>query len=156
MNGNCIRISGSWIILENLYFHDTPPTKDWHRLTSIFKMGAVLNMKGANHNIIRNNVFIRCTKAIQSTGEYTLITNNYMEGPNHALWDEEGASGGWGPIGIHLGIGNQEVSYNVIKNYLTTNSPYGSDGGAIEIDDGRYHKKIFIFITTILKAMLAL
>ncbi|MCD6322275.1 MAG: hypothetical protein J7L77_04550, partial [Clostridiales bacterium] len=64
MNGNCIRISGSWIILENLYFHDTPPTKDWHRLTSIFKMGAVLNMKGANHNIIRNNVFIRCTKAI--------------------------------------------------------------------------------------------
>jgi len=141
MNGNCIRISGSWIILENLYFHDTPPTKDWHRLTSIFKMGAVLNMKGANHNIIRNNVFIRCTKAIQSTGEYTLITNNYMEGPNHALWYEEGASGGWGPIGIHLGIGNQEVSYNVIKNYLTTNSPYGSDGGAIEIDDGRYHKK---------------
>jgi len=143
MNGNCIRISGSWIILENLCFHDTPPTKDWHRLTSIFKMGAVLNMEGANHNIIRNNVFIRCTKAIQSTGEYTLITNNYMDGPNHALWYEEGAKGGWGPIGIHLGIGNQEVSYNVIKNYLTTNSPYGSDGGAIELDDGRFHKDNF-------------
>ncbi len=143
MNGNCIRILGSWIILENLCFHDTPPTKDWHRLTSIFKMGAVLNMEGANHNIIRNNVFIRCTKAIQSTGEYTLITNNYMDGPNHALWYEEGAKGGWGPIGIHLGIGNQEVSYNVIKNYLTTNSPYGSDGGAIELDDGRFHKDNF-------------
>jgi len=106
-------------------------------------MGAVLIMEGANHNIIRNNVFMKCTKAIQSTGEYTLITNNYMDGPNHALWFEEGASGGWGPIGIQLGIGNQEVSYNVIKNYLTTNSPYGSDGGAIELDDGRFHKNNF-------------
>ena len=25
MNGNCIRIKGSWIIVENLHFHDTPP-----------------------------------------------------------------------------------------------------------------------------------
>ncbi len=143
MNGNCIRISGSWIILEGLYFHDTPPTENWHRLTSIFMMGAVLNMEGANHNIIRNNVFMKCTKAIQSTGEYTLITHNYMDGPNHALWNDASSGGGWGPMGIQLGIGNQEVSYNTIKNYLTTDSDYGSDGGAIELDDGRFHKDNF-------------
>ena len=143
MNGNCIRISGSWIVVEGFCFHDTPPTKNPDRLTSIFKMGAICILPGANHNIIRNNVFIRCTKAIQSTGEYTLITNNYLEGPNHPMWYEEGARGGWGPIGIHLGIGNQEVSYNVIRNYLTTKSPYGSDGGAIELDDGRFHKDNF-------------
>ena len=143
MNGNCIRISGSWIILEGLYFHDTPPTQNAHRLTSIFMMGAVLNMEGANHNIIRNNVFMKCTKAIQSTGEYTLITNNYMDGPNHALWNDESSGGGWGPMGIQLGIGNQEVCYNTIKYYLTTDSDYGSDGGAIELDDGRFHKDNF-------------
>ncbi len=143
MNGNCIRISGSWIVLENLYFHDTPPTENANRLRSIFKMGAVFNMKGADHNIIRNNVFMKCTKAIQSTGEYTLITHNDMDGPSHALWNDASSGGGWGPMGIQLGIGNQEVCYNTIKNYLTTDSDYGSDGGAIELDDGRYHKDHF-------------
>ena len=44
-------------------------------------------------------------------------------------------------MGIHLNIGNQEVSYNTIKNFGTKDSPWGSDGGAIEIDCGKYHKK---------------
>ncbi len=139
-NGNCIRISGDYIIVENLYFHDTPPTTNASRLNSIFKMGAIFNMPGADHNIIRGNVFMKCTKGIQSTGEHTLITNNYLDGPGHALWWNGVASGGWGPMGIQLGIGNQEVSYNAIMNYLTEESPYGTDGGAIEFDDGRFHK----------------
>ena len=41
MNGNAIRISGSWIVLEKLYFHDTPPARFAGRPQSIFKMGAV-------------------------------------------------------------------------------------------------------------------
>lgn len=98
-------------------------------------------MHGACHNIIRHNTFTRCTKAIQSTGEFALITHNKMDGPSHAFWNRPGASGAWGPMGIQLGIGNQEVSYNTIKNYLTLDSPYGSDGGAIELDDGRFHKR---------------
>ncbi|MBK8026391.1 MAG: right-handed parallel beta-helix repeat-containing protein [Chloroflexi bacterium] len=140
LNGNAIRISGSWLIVENLYFHDTPPTRNASRPHSIFRMGAIYNMPGANHNVIRDNVFVNCTKAIQSTGEFTLITRNTMDGPDHALWINEGAGGGWGPMGIQLGIGNQEISYNTIRGYLTTDSAYGSDGGAIELDDGRYHK----------------
>ena len=139
MNGNCIRLKGSWIIVENLHFHDTPGTKNSNRLKSIFKMGALLNAEGANHNIIRNNDFTDVTKGIQSTGEYTLITGNYIEGVRHSLW-WNGGFGSWGPMGIHLGIGNQEVSYNIIKNFLSTESGYGSDGGAIELDDGRFHK----------------
>ena len=138
LNGNCIRISGDYIIVENLYFHDTPPTDNADRLDSIFKMGAIYIMAGADHNIIRDNVFWKCTKAIQSTGEYTLITDNYMGGSSHKLWRR--GNGGWGPMGLQLGIGNQEVSYNTIKNYLTEESPYGTDGGAIEFDDGRWHK----------------
>ena len=141
MNGNCIRMSGSYLIVEELHFHDTPPTKRSDRLKSIFQMGAVFNMHGAKHNIIRHNTFTKCTKGIQSTGEFTLITRNKMDGPSHALWIHPNAKGAWGPMGIQLGIGNQEVSYNTIKNYLTLDSPYGSDGGAIELDDGRYHKR---------------
>lgn len=141
MNGNCIRLSGSYLIVQNLHFHDTPPTTNPSRLQSIFQMGAVFNMLGAEHNIIRNNTFMKCTKGIQSTGEFALITKNQLDGPSHALWIRPGAKGAWGPMGIQLGIGNQVVSYNTIKNYLTLDSPYGSDGGAIELDDGRYPKK---------------
>ena len=141
MNGNCIRLSGSHVIIERLHFHDTPPTQRADRLKSIFQMGAVFNMHGANYNIIRHDTFTKCTKGIQSTGEFTVITRNRMDGPSHALWVRPGASGAWGPIGIQLGIGNQEISCNTITNYLTLDSPYGSDGGAIELDDGRYHKR---------------
>lgn len=62
MNGNCIRISGSHVIIERLHFHDTPPTRHPDRVTSIFRMGAVFNMHGACHNVIRHNTFKRCTK----------------------------------------------------------------------------------------------
>jgi hypothetical protein len=142
MNGNCIRISGRWIILDGLHFHDTPGTLVSDRLQSIFVMGAVLIMPGADHNTVRNCTFTKCTQGIESEGEYTLITNNTMDGPSTALWNVPGqnADGSWGPLGIHLGIGNQEVSYNTIRNYLTLDSIYGEDGGAIEIDDGRFHK----------------
>jgi hypothetical protein len=142
MNGNCIRISGEWIVLDGLHFHDTPGTKTSDRLQSIFLMGAVLIMTGANHNTIRNCSFTRCTQGIESEGEYTLITSNTLDGPDTALWNVPGenAGGSWGPLGIHLGVGNQEVSYNRITNYLTLDSVYGEDGGAIEIDDGRFHK----------------
>jgi hypothetical protein len=76
-----------------------------------------------------------------SAGEHTLIMSNYMDrGLNApALW--RSANSSWGPMGIHINIGNHEVSYNTIKNYGTTDSPWGSDGGAIEIDNGNYHKQ---------------
>jgi len=138
MNGNCFRISADHIIIENLYFHDTPGSSSWSRTNGIFKTGAIVNMIGSDHNTIRNNTFMKCVKAVQSTGEYTVITGNYMDGPvNSAL------SYGWGPIGIHLGIGNQEVSHNTIKNYRYIGGAFGSDGGAIELDDGRFHKDNF-------------
>ncbi len=141
MNGNCIRLSGSYVVVEKLHFHDTPPTRNADRLKSIFQMGAIFNMHGARHNTIRLNTFTRCTKGIQSAGEFALITRNKMDGVSHALWNRPGAKGAWGPIGIQLGIGNQEISHNTIRDYLTLDSPYGSDGGAIELDDGRYHKR---------------
>ncbi len=111
MNGNCIRMSGSYLIVEKLHFHDTPPTESGDRFEDIFPMGAIYNMHGADHNIIRDNTFIKCTKAIQSTGEFTLITKNTMDGPSHPLRRRRPSDkGGWGPMGIQLGIGNQEVS----------------------------------------------
>ena len=141
-DGNAIILGGDYIIVENLHFHDTPGEYVSARII-MTRLAALRIDRGADHCVIRNNEFIKTGQGIMSAGEHTLITKNYLDGPGYALWRTSKSS--WGPMGIHLNIGNQEVSYNTIKNFGTKDSPWGSDGGAIEIDCGRYHKKnIFI------------
>jgi len=130
-SGNAIRVGGAYTIVENLHFHDTPGEYVSSSLI-MTRLGALRINRGADHCIIRSNVFTLCGQGIISAGQHTLITKNYLDGPSYALWRTADSS--WGPMGIHLNIGNQEVSYNTIKNYGTTDSPWGSDGGAIEID----------------------
>ncbi len=137
-SGNAILIRGSYTIVENLHFHDTPGEKV-SGMIIMTQLAALRIDRGADHCIIRNNKFTKTGQGIMSAGEHTLITKNYLDGPSYALWRTDKSS--WGPMGIHLNIGNQEVSYNTIKNFGTKDSPWGSDGGAIEIDCGRYHKK---------------
>ena len=95
---------------------------------------------GHDHVIIRNNEFSHIAKAIQSYSEYSLITNNYIHDTNELQQEGFLSIPYWGPIGIQLGIGNQEISYNTIENMYVEGGEWGGDGGAIEIDDGRNHK----------------
>ncbi|MDP7287054.1 MAG: hypothetical protein QGH94_03565 [Phycisphaerae bacterium] len=137
-SGNAIILRGDYIIVESLHFHDTPG-EHVSGMIIMTQLAALRIDRGADHCIIRNCEFIKTGQGIMSAGEHTLITKNYLDGPSYALWRTSKSS--WGPMGIHLNIGNQEVSYNTIKNFGTKDSPWGSDGGAIEIDCGRYHKK---------------
>ena len=137
-SGNAILLRGDYIIVENLHFYDTPG-EHVSGMLIMTRLAALRIDRGADHCIIRKNEFIKTGQGIMSAGEHTLITKNYLDGPSYALWRTSESS--WGPMGIHLNIGNQEVSYNTIKNFGTKDSPWGSDGGAIEIDSGRNHKK---------------
>jgi hypothetical protein len=133
--GNAIRLVGDFLVIDGLYFHDiAPPPNGEFKI--VWSSGAVRILLDANHNVIRNCYFDLVPKAIQSHGEYTLITHNIMIGKHVLL-----GSPYWGPIGVQLGIGNQEVSYNTIKGFWVKDGhAWGADGGAIEMDDGRFHK----------------
>jgi hypothetical protein len=139
-NGNAMRIRGDYHIVEDLYFHHTAPAPANAWYTGVWASGALHVDLGNDHVIIRNNEFSHNAKAIQSNSQYSLITNNYIHDANEL--EQEGflSFPYWGPIGIHLGIGNQEISYNTIENMYTEGGEWGGDGGAIEIDDGRNHK----------------
>ncbi|PHR90696.1 MAG: hypothetical protein COA78_34675 [Blastopirellula sp.] len=137
-SGNAMILRGDYITVENLHFHSTPG-EHVSGMLIMTRLAALRIDHGADHCIIKNNEFIETGQGIMSAGEHTLITKNYLDGPSYALWRTDKSS--WGPMGIHLNIGNQEVSYNIIKNFGTKDSPWGSDGGAIEIDFGKYHKK---------------
>jgi hypothetical protein len=144
--GNCIRLKGDFIIVENLYFHDTVAEldEDAGSFLTIWELGAIYIDKDAENCIVRNNEIYNCGVGIKSYGLYAKIENNYIHDCNRVLkkW-------GWGPIAIWLGADHQEVSYNRIVNYSAVNpnitwgpNSYGggADGGAIEIDDARYPK----------------
>ncbi len=133
--GNAIRFNGDYLVADGLCFHDVPPPPKGGFLT-VWSAGALRILLGADHCIIRNCFFDEVPKAIQSHGEYTLITHNKLTGRQVLLGSKY-----WGPIGIQLGIGNQEISYNTIEEFwVTEGHAWGGDGGAIEMDDGRNHK----------------
>ena len=139
-NGNAMQIKGDYHIVEDLYFHHTAAARPGASFFEVWDSGALHVGLGYDHVIIRNNEFAHNAKAIQSNSQHSLITNNYIHDANEL--DSNGflSQPYWGPIGIHLGIGNQVISHNVIENMYVEGGKWGGDGGAIEIDDGRNHK----------------
>lgn len=139
--GNAMRVRGDYQIIENLYFHHTAPAPpSASSFEEVWELGALHISIGNDHVIIRNNEFANVPKAIQSYSQNSLITANYIHDAN---MDQENGflqNPYWGPIGIQLGIGNQEVSHNRIENMYAVGGAFVADGGAIEIDDGRNHK----------------
>ncbi|HEY4289231.1 MAG TPA: DUF4838 domain-containing protein [Puia sp.] len=145
--GNCIRLGGSWVIVEQLAFSGTAaysPVEYKGDGWVEWEMGAIHIDRQAEHCIIRNNEIRDCVAGIRSNGAYALIEHNYIHDCNRVLkeWN-------WGPLGIWLGADHQEVCYNRIIDYSAVDprigwgpNAYGSgaDGGALEIDDARYDK----------------
>jgi hypothetical protein len=148
--GNCIRLQGSHIILENLHCQYTAAYRagpytiqrpKWD--TIVWEMGAIFIDKQAEYCIVRNNEVEDCSVGIKSYGQHALITHNFIHDCNRVLKEW-----GWGPIGIWFGGDYQEASYNRVFNYRAENkrigwhggSGGGADGGAFEIDDARYNK----------------
>jgi parallel beta-helix repeat protein len=143
--GNCIRLKGSYIIVENLFFEHTAAELSGNiGFTTMWELGAIYVDKTANNCIVRNNELFDCGVGIKSYGSHTLIENNYIHDCNRVLKEWS-----WGPIGIWIGGDYQEVCYNRIFNYSVVDPRInwgpgsygdGADGGAIEIDDGRVTK----------------
>ncbi len=139
-DGNAMRVRGDYQVVEDLYFHHTAPAPDDSGFERVWAAGALHVSPGNDHVIIRNNEFASTPKAIQSYSQHSLITGNYIHDTNTAQSGGMLSAPWWGPIGIQLGIGNQEVSCNTIENMYAVGGEFGADGGAIEIDDGRNHK----------------
>ena len=143
--GNCIRLKGGFIRVENLHFHDTVAELSGRiGFETMWELGAIFIDKTARYCVVRNNEFVDCGVGIKSYGEGALIQHNLLRDCNRILkeWN-------WGPIAIWLGGDHQEVSHNRIFNYSVVDprinwgpNGYGSgaDGSAIEIDDARVAK----------------
>lgn len=144
--GNCIRMKGSYVLVENLYFHHTAAFIEGNYTSDggwiVWEMGAVYIDKNAKNCIIRNNEMFDCVAGVRSYGEGAIIEGNYIHDCNRPLkeWN-------WGPKGIWLGGDYQTVRNNRVFNMIIMDPRMASDGsggGAFEIDDGRYLKSHII------------
>lgn len=114
--GNCIRIKGSYVKVENLYFYGTSAyvAGSYYEpgFRTIWEMGAIYIDKGAEKCIVSNNEIFDCVVGVKSYGKNAIIEYNYIHDCNRVLsqWN-------WGPIGIWFGADYQEARYNRIFNY---------------------------------------
>jgi PKD repeat protein len=124
--GNAIRISASYIVIEGLYINNCGVSK-------ARTVAGIASFDPQDHHIIiRDCEFEGCRVAVRLYAHDVLVTNNYMHSPGGGInqW--------WGPMAI-VGAGyNGEISYNLIEGFLAPNN-YGFDGGAIELDDEGIH-----------------
>jgi len=132
LNGNMIQIRGSYIVVDGLYFHHGVATTQ-EQAVHARQIGAVYMTVGADHNVVKNCEMVDCPIAVQSYGQYNLITRNYIHDCSRFL-----SNPNWGPIGIMVATSNHEISYNRIVNYMVSGGTFGADGGAIEIDNEDY------------------
>jgi hypothetical protein len=133
LNGNAIRVDGSYIVIDGLYFYDCATAPPRTRGAS-HKVGAIFISTTGEHNIIQNCEVTNSPMCIHVYGQHNLVTRNYI----HDL--DNLPSRGWWGVGIMICNSNNEVSYNEIVNCRQKHDSFGWDGGAIELDDRDYPK----------------
>ena len=118
--GNCIRLRGSFIHVENLYFHHTVAELSGRiGFATMWELGAVYVERTARHCVVRGNEFVDCGVGIKSYGEFAVIRDNYIHDCNRILKEWS-----WGPIGIWLGgrsSGRQSQSHHQLLGRRSEN-----------------------------------
>ncbi len=134
--GRIIAVSGSHIVVENLYLYDTPtPAPDplpvrWQdsvQHKNVTQLAALLVDKGAHHVVVRNNEFSNALVGVRVRGSDSLVTHNYFH-------DAGKITEQWGAIAIAIVGPDNEVSFNRVDNYGFYGGAYANDGAVVELD----------------------
>jgi hypothetical protein len=134
--GRIIEVFGSYIVIENLYLHDTPtsppddPPVHWklsQQHKNVTNLAAIFIDKGASHVTVRNNEFVNAVVGVRVRGSHSLVANNYLH-------DAAKITEQWGAIAISIVGPHNEVAYNLVENYGFYGGIYVNDGAAVELD----------------------
>lgn len=131
-----LEISADRVVVDGLAFRDTTTFSTFGD-TEYRRSGALLINPGADYVTVQNSDFGAVGLGVKSYGLNTLITNNTFHDLIIAYTD---STQSYGAIGVSINNANAEIAYNTFTNCRSTNSPYGADGGAIEIEGYDYAK----------------
>ena len=125
-----LEISAGGVTVDGLAFNDTTTFSSFGGV-EYENSGAVRIAQGADSVTVKNSEFYGVGLGIKSYGNFTNISGNYFHDLKIAYRD---SSQSYGAVGISLNNSNAEVAYNTFFNCRSTDSPYGADGGVIEIE----------------------
>lgn len=125
-----LEIRGAWVLLKGLSFVHGATLHAWNS-DGYTGSGAVLIAEGADHVSVSDCDFHDVGVGIKIYGRYASIFHNYFHDLVIAYADK---SLSYGAIGISIDASDAEVSNNEFNKCRSTASPYGADGGAIEIE----------------------
>ncbi|MGW1209056.1 choice-of-anchor Q domain-containing protein [Streptomyces sp. NPDC002499] len=136
---NMLQVQAPHVTVENLRFADgvvfdnadgTGITGPKYRLS-----GAVAVTDTGTGAIVRNNEFTQVGVGVKTYATDSLIQNNNFHDLKIAFRGmDSGSETSYGAIGVSVNNSDVRVSGNKFTNCRSTDSPYGADGGAVEIE----------------------
>jgi parallel beta-helix repeat protein len=113
-----VTLYGSFIIIDNIQIQESGT-------------GIAIDPR-SSHNIIQNNEIKNAGIGIVISGQYNLITHNYIH-DLHMVVNTPGGGDDYGAIGVDILNAHNEVSFNRFVNCEAPSYDFGMDGGAVEI-----------------------
>lgn len=142
---NMLYLTGARITVSDLAFEDGVAfdNRDGRGITGpkYEQSGAIALATGADDVVIRDNTFTAVGLGVKTYGLRTTIEDNLFEDLTIAFRGfDAGSETSYGAVGVSLNNSGADVGWNRFVNCRSTDSPYGADGGAIEIE-GFAHDK---------------
>lgn len=134
--GRIIEVFGSHVVIEQLYFHDTPtpppdvPPVRWqdspqHR--GVTQLAALFIDRSARHVTVRANEFVNTPVGVRVRGAHSKVLHNWFH-------DSAKITEQWGAIAVSIVGPFNEVAYNRMENIGFYGGAYVNDGAAVELD----------------------
>ncbi|MFF2522992.1 choice-of-anchor Q domain-containing protein [Streptomyces liangshanensis] len=136
---NMLQLAGSHIDVTQLRFADGVvfDNADGKGITGPkYKLsGAIAVTDPAASAHIHDNEFTQVGVGVKTYGTGTLIDHNSFHDLKIAFRGmDSGSETSYGAVGVSINNSGAQVSYNQFVNCRSTDSPYGADGGALEIE----------------------
>lgn len=130
-----LEVKGDWVTVDGVSLQDTTKIASWP--AGYADSGAILVRSGADNVTVKNSEFTNVGLGVKTYGLGTTITGNNFHDLVIAYTDSFQS---YGAVGVSLNNSNAVVSYNTFTNCRSTNTPYGADGGAVEIEGLSFNK----------------
>ena len=142
---NMLQLGGSYIDVSYLRFSDGVVFQDTDgtgiRGPKYQLSGAIAVTDDANAVHVHDNEFTQVGVGVKTYGTNTVIDHNTIHDLKIAFRGvDSGSETSYGAIGVSINNSGAKVSDNQFVNCRSTDSPYGADGGAVEIE-GLDHPK---------------
>jgi hypothetical protein len=142
---NALEITSAYVSVDDLEFSDTAVfnNDDGTGITGpkYELSGAIAITSTASNVVVTDNTFSNVGIGVKTYGQYTDIEHNTFENLQIAfVGTDSGSATSYGAIGISVDNSNEHIAYNDFINCRSTDSPYGADGGAVEIEGFDHNK----------------